>query len=166
MPYLLAACDIYAGPSRLEGFGMPHVEAGACGKPVIAINAMAFRDTMVHGVNALLAGVARENRIEEIVLADSPGFEAGRRVVFEQPRIVDYRASVNDIADHLLRLLLDADLRETMGAAGRTRAVEEYDYRVVARKFLHLVSQRLNGDRHITPSESGITTEAGLVSAH
>ena len=44
MPYLLAACDIYAAPSRLEGFGMTQVEANACGKPVIAINAMAFLD--------------------------------------------------------------------------------------------------------------------------
>ena len=35
MPYLLAACDIYAAPSRLEGFGMVQVEAGACGTPVI-----------------------------------------------------------------------------------------------------------------------------------
>src|SRR5690606_33099900 len=37
MPYLLAACDIYAAPSRLEGFGMIQVEANACGRPVIAI---------------------------------------------------------------------------------------------------------------------------------
>jgi alpha-maltose-1-phosphate synthase len=35
MPYLIGACDIYAAPSRLEGFGMPQVEAGACEKPVI-----------------------------------------------------------------------------------------------------------------------------------
>ncbi|MBN2174336.1 MAG: glycosyltransferase family 4 protein [Bacteroidales bacterium] len=33
MPYLFGACDIYAAPSRLEGFGMPQIEAGACGKP-------------------------------------------------------------------------------------------------------------------------------------
>ncbi|MET3115054.1 starch synthase [Pedobacter sp. CG_S7] len=34
IPYLIGACDVYAAPSRLEGFGMPQVEAGACGKPV------------------------------------------------------------------------------------------------------------------------------------
>ena len=40
MPYLYAACDIYAAPSRLEGFGMPQLDAGVCGKPVIGIAAM------------------------------------------------------------------------------------------------------------------------------
>lgn len=29
MPFMLSACDIYAAPSQLEGFGMPQVEAGA-----------------------------------------------------------------------------------------------------------------------------------------
>ncbi len=42
IPYLLSACDIYAAPSRLEGFGMIQVEANACEKPVIAIDAMAL----------------------------------------------------------------------------------------------------------------------------
>ena len=60
MPYLMAACDVYAAPSRLEGFGMPQVEAGACGKPVIGIAAMAMLDTLVHGETAFLAGVAQE----------------------------------------------------------------------------------------------------------
>jgi len=46
MPYLIGACDIYAAPSRLEGFGMPQVEAGACEKPVIGIKAMGMLDTL------------------------------------------------------------------------------------------------------------------------
>jgi len=49
MPYLLAASDIYAAPSRLEGFGMIQVEANACGVPVIGIDAMAIQETMIHG---------------------------------------------------------------------------------------------------------------------
>jgi starch synthase len=69
MPYLLSACDIYAAPSRLEGFGMIQVEANACEKPVIAIDAMAFRDTMVHGETAFLAKVAEERKITEALTA-------------------------------------------------------------------------------------------------
>ncbi len=94
MPYLIAACDFYAGPSRLEGFGMPHVEASACAKPVLAVNGMAFRDTLVHGETAYLAEVAREIVISETVLGEGAGERAGEHIVFSPPRIADYRASV------------------------------------------------------------------------
>jgi glycosyltransferase involved in cell wall biosynthesis len=142
MPYLLAACDIYAAPSRLEGFGMPQVEAGACGKPVIGIRAMAMLDTLVHGETAFLAEVAEAIRITEAVLGPESGFEPGHRVVFEKPRVSDYRASVVDIATHLKQLLNDPDLCRTMGAAGRTRAVERFDYRLVARRLVEILQER------------------------
>ncbi len=142
MPYLLAACDIYAGPSRLEGFGMSQVEAGACGKPVIGIRAMAMLDTLVHGETAFLARVAEEIRITETVLGPESGFEPGHRVVFEKPRVSDYRASSTDIAEYLKLLLNDADLRQRMGEAGRRRAVERFDYRLVARHLVEILSER------------------------
>jgi len=141
MPYLLAACDVYAGPSRLEGFGMPQVEAGACGKPVIGIRAMAMLDTLVHGETALLAGVAQEIRITETVLGPEAGFEPGHRVVFEKPRVADYRASAPDIAGFLKLLLNDAGLRDRMGEAGRKRAVERFDYRLVARRLMEILDE-------------------------
>jgi glycosyltransferase involved in cell wall biosynthesis len=139
MPYLLAACDIYAAPSRLEGFGMPQVEAGACGKPVIGIRAMAMLDTLVHGETAFLAPVAQEIHITGAVLGPESGFEPGHRVVFEKPRVADYRASVPDIAEYLKLLLNDADLRRRLGAAGRKRVVERYDYRHVAQCLVDIL---------------------------
>lgn len=143
MPYLLAACDIYAAPSRLEGFGMPQVEAGACGKPVVGIKAMAMPETLVHGETAYLAGVAQEILIRETILDEQAGYEKGHRFVFETPRTSDYRASVHDIAGYLLELMRDPELRRRMGEAGRKRVVEHYDYRVVARRFVEIVSERL-----------------------
>ncbi len=143
MPYLMAACDIYAAPSRLEGFGMPQVEAGACGKPVLGIKAMAMLDTLIHGETAFLARIGQEIRIGETFLGEESGYEAGHRVVFEPPRTSDYRASVPEIADYLLQLMNDGDLRRRMGEAGRRRAVEVYDYRVVARRFVELIGDRL-----------------------
>jgi starch synthase len=143
MPYLIASCDIYAGPSRLEGFGMPQVEAGACGRPVIGIKAMAMLDTLVHEKTAFLANVAMEIRLKEAVVGQDQGYEEGRRVVFKSPRTVDYRASVHDIADYLLRLMKDPELRQKMGEAGRERVVKQYDYRVVAKKFVEIISERL-----------------------
>jgi glycosyltransferase involved in cell wall biosynthesis len=143
MPSLLAACDIYAAPSRLEGFGMPQVEAGACGRPVIGIKAMAMLETMVHGKTALLADVAVEIRLKEAVVGEDQGYEEGHRVVFKAPRTVDYRASIHSIAEHLLTLMKDADLRRRMGEAGRERVVKHFDYRIVAQKFVDIVTRRL-----------------------
>ncbi len=143
MPYLLAACDIYAAPSRLEGFGMTQVEANACGKPVIGIKAMGLLDTMVHGETAYLAGIAQEVKLRETILGDESGYGAGHRVVFKRPRTVDYRASVHDIANYLLELMESASLRKKMGQAGRTRAVHHFDYRVVAKRFISIIQSKL-----------------------
>jgi starch synthase len=143
MPSLLAACDIYAAPSRLEGFGMPQVEAGACGRPVIGIKAMAMLETLVHGKTALLADVAVEIRLKEAVVGEEQGYKDGHRVVFKAPRTVDYRASTHSIAEHLLALMKDADLRRRMGEAGRERVVKYYDYRIVAQKFVDIIQKRL-----------------------
>lgn len=143
MPYLLSACDIYAGPSRLEGFGMVQVEANACGKPVVAIDAMAFRDTMVHGETALLASVGQEIKIRGAVLGEAQGFPADQRVEFPYERTSDYRASVPDLAAHLLKLMTDPGERQRLGRAGRERARALYDYRVVARRFTNLMRDKL-----------------------
>jgi glycosyltransferase involved in cell wall biosynthesis len=143
MPYLLAACDIYAAPSRLEGFGMIQVEANACEKPVIAIDAMAFKDTMVHGQTAYLAAVAQENKIGEATVGEDQGFEEGHRVIFPYLRTADFRASVQDIARHLNHLMRSPEERLRLGQNGRRRVVENYDYRIVAKKFVEIVQRKL-----------------------
>ena len=116
---------------------MIQVEANACGKPVIAIDAMAFLDTMVHGETAFLAKVAEERTISETLLPN------GERIVFSQPRTVEFRASVPDIAEYLLTLMQNADLRRRMGEAGRKHVTELFDYQQVARRFVKMVSSRL-----------------------
>ncbi|HSB66901.1 MAG TPA: glycosyltransferase family 4 protein [Anaerolineales bacterium] len=143
MPYLYAACDIYAAPSRLEGFGMPQVEAGACGRPVLGIAAMAMLDTMVHGETAFLAGVSKENYITETILGPESGYPNGHRVVFTPPRIADYRADVDDLRQYLKLLMHDPGLRQKMGEAARQRVIEHFDYRIVARHFVEIVNTRL-----------------------
>jgi starch synthase len=143
MPYLIGACDIYAAPSRLEGFGMPQVEAGACGKPVISVKAMGMLDTLVHGETALLARVAQKIVVNEVILGAESGYEANHCIKFSVPRTVDYRANVQDVAKDLLILMNDKELREKMGKAGRERVVENFDYRVVAKRFLKIMQDKL-----------------------
>lgn len=144
MPYLINACDIYVGPSRLEGFGMPQVEAGACEKPVIGIQAMGMLDTLVHEETALLASVAEKIVVNEVILGKESGFETNHKVIFTTPRTVDYRADVNDIRQHLQRLMTDAAYREKLGKAARQRVVAKFDYRMVARQFVQLMQEKLN----------------------
>jgi len=143
MPYLMAACDIYAAPSRLEGFGMIQVEANACEKPVIGTKAMGMLDTMVHKETAFLASIAQEVRVKETTLGEDQGFEEGHRIVFKKPRAADYRASIHDIANYLMDLMTDVELRRKMGKAGRERVKKLFDYRVVARHFVDIASARL-----------------------
>lgn len=143
IPYLLNACDIYAAPSRLEGFGMPQVEAGACGKPVIGIKAMGMLDTLIDNQTACLAGIGQKIVVNEVTLGSESGFEENRRIVFDEPRTVDYRANVTDIKNALVKLMNNRDLREQMGTAGRERAVENFDYRIVAAKFIKIINERL-----------------------
>jgi glycosyltransferase involved in cell wall biosynthesis len=143
IPYLLAACDIYAAPARLEGFGMLQVEAGACGKPVIGINAMGMLDTLVHRETALLAKVAEKIVVDEVILGPEAGFNESKKITFDIPRTVDYRANVQDIAGHLLELALHPAMRLQMGKAARERVITNFDYRVVARQFLQIVNNKL-----------------------
>jgi glycosyltransferase involved in cell wall biosynthesis len=143
MPYLIGACDIYAAPSRLEGFGMPQVEAGACEKPVIGIKAMGMLDTLLDGETSFLANVAKTIVVDHVTLGDESGYERKHRFEFKEPRTVDYRADVHDIGKYLMILMNDAGLREKMGKAARERVVKNFDYRVVAKQFLHIIKDKL-----------------------
>jgi len=143
MPYLIGACDIYAAPSRLEGFGMPQVEAGACGKPVVSLKAMGMLDTLVHGKTAFLAKIAQKIEVSEVVIGEESGYENQRKIIFNVPRTVDYRANVQDIAKYLLKLMKDSALRDKMGKAGRERVEKNFDYRVVAKRFVQIINDRL-----------------------
>jgi len=144
MPYLLNACDIYVAPSRLEGFGMPQVEAGACEKPVIGIRAMGMLDTLVHKETALLADVAEQIVVNEVILGQESGFTANHKVTFGTPRTVDYRADIASIGGHLQQLMTDAGYRDQLGKAARRRVVAQFDYRTVAREFVRVVNENLN----------------------
>lgn len=143
MPYLIGACDIYAAPSRLEGFGMAQVEANACEKPVIGIKAMGMLDTMIHGETAFLANVAQEIVLNEVILGKESGFKNKHKIVFQSPRVAEYRASVDDIANYLMPLMTDPALRDKMGHAGRERVVKNFDYRVVAKRFVQIIRENL-----------------------
>jgi glycosyltransferase involved in cell wall biosynthesis len=122
---------------------MPQVEAGACEKPVIGIKAMGMLDTLIHAETAFLADIAKKITVNEVMLGDESGFEEQHRVKFKVPRIVDYRANVHDIAKYLMVLMTNPELREKMGKAARKHVVQNFDYRVVAKQFIHIIENKL-----------------------
>ncbi len=144
MPLLLNACDIYAAPSRLEGFGMIQVEAMACAKPVISINEMGPKETIIHGQTGFLANVASMVDLDKEWAYTSMGFEERQVVVFDKPKTFAYRARVDEIAEYLLKLMKDPDLRENMGRAARKHAVENFEYHKTAQKMTSAAKTKLN----------------------
>lgn len=143
MPYLYNACDIYAGPSRQEGFGMPHVEAQACGKPVLSVDAMGIKETVVHGETGFLAGVAEWVAISEGKVGPNEGYSEERTIKFDKPKVIALRADVDDLARYVLQLLSDDALAARMGKAARSHAESNFHYRDVARSVANLIRERV-----------------------
>ncbi len=139
---MLNACDIYAAPSRIEGFGMIQVEAMACGKPVISINKGGPAETIIHGKTGLLAGVAEEIKLTEEWVYPHMGFEEQKKIPFEVPKTFGYRANVEDLTKYTLMLLKNKELREEMGKSGREHAVANFNYNVIAKKMLDIIKDK------------------------
>ena len=143
MPYLYNACDVYAAPSRQEGFGMPHVEAQACGKPVLSVDAMGIKETVIHGETGLLARPAQWVSITQGEVGPESGYPETKVVIFDEPKVIAVRANVDDLAEYLMRFLTDEKLDARMGAAGRAHVESAFDFRDVAKHVMDVVEDRL-----------------------
>lgn len=54
VPYILSSANLFILPSRYETFGIPALEAQACGVPVVATNIQGLRDIVIHKKTGLL----------------------------------------------------------------------------------------------------------------
>jgi len=143
MANVINACDIYAAPSRIEGFGMIQVEAMSCGKPVISINKGGPAETIIHGKTGFLAGVAEEIILTEEWANQGMGYSNKQIVKFDTPKTFGYRANIDDLEKYTKQLLLDPELCKTMGQAGRQHVIKNLDYRVIAKKMLRIIQDTL-----------------------
>ncbi|MFC1678446.1 glycosyltransferase family 4 protein [Patescibacteria group bacterium] len=143
MAYLLSACDIYAAPSRLEGFGMIQVEAMACGKPVISINVGGPVDTIVHEKTGFLADVGETIKLHEEWAYESMGFEADHKIKFNEPKVFAYRASIPDLVKYTKKLLTDDKLREEMGKNAYEHTMANFQYTEIAKRAIKMIHENL-----------------------
>jgi len=144
MSNLLNATDIYAAPSRLEGFGMIQVEAMSCAKPVISINKMGPGETIIHNKTGFLAKVADEIILESEWVYPWMGFNKKEIIKFEHPKILAYRADIDELKKYTLKLLTEPKLCEKMGKEGRKHVLKNLDYRDTARKMVDITKEKLD----------------------
>lgn len=130
---LLAAADIFVSvaDSIQETFGLAPVEAMAAGLPVVASDWNGYRETVRHGADGVL--------VPTMTPPAGAGADLGRRyqcgalayqpfaLALSQTTTVDIRAAATALAE----LAAHPDRRRAMGAAGRTRAVAEFDWATV-----------------------------------
>jgi glycosyltransferase involved in cell wall biosynthesis len=143
MVNVLNACDIYAAPSRIEGFGMIQVEAMSCGKPVISINVGGPAETIIHGKTGFLAKVAEEIKLTEEWAYPHMGFSSRQIIKFDKPKTFGYRADIEDLRKYTLKLLTDDKLREEMGKNAREHAIKNFDYKITSKKMLDVIKEKL-----------------------
>ena len=146
MVHLLNAADIYAAPSRIEGFGMIQVEAMSCGKPVISINKMGPSETIIHNKTGFLAKVSEEVQLNGEWIYPSMGFKKRELVKFSEPKTFAYRADINDLKEYTLKLLTDEKLRQEMGKQAREHVIKNFDYKYISKKIVDITKEKFNLD--------------------
>ena len=104
-----ARCDIFALPSRGEGFGIVFLEAMAFGKPVIGANAGGVPDLIENGVNGLLVPPKDKQKLVQVLgelLADPAQCmrlgRQGAQVVRRRYAFESFRQTLEEILDNAL----------------------------------------------------------------
>ena len=148
-----AAADIFVSlvDNIQETFGITPIEAMAAGVPVVVSDWDGYRYTVRDGIEGFLVPTlgAPAGALGDW-LVDTHMF--GLRSYQEYAAIVAQHTPVHigRAANAIARLAADADLRRTMGAAGRRRIADMFDWRVVAPQFAALAQEL--GSRRPAPS--------------
>ncbi|MFK7943440.1 MAG: glycosyltransferase family 4 protein [Paracoccaceae bacterium] len=132
-----SAADIFTLPvdNIQETYGLAPVEAMAAGLPVVCSDWNGFRDTIEHGVTGMRART----------LMASPGsgraiaarFESGQDNYHQYLVQAHQRTAVDvpEMAAAFTALARDPDMRARMGAAGKDRARQLYDWAAVVPQY-------------------------------
>ena len=130
------AADIFTSlaDNLQETFGLSVIEAMACGLPVVVSDWNGYRDLVVDGQTGILVPTYM---LDGATATSTERYLRGEtnydHFVAEcsQATAVDVAAAI----DAYTRLIRDAELRKQMGAAGRQRALEMFDWTHVIRSY-------------------------------
>lgn len=160
------AADVFTSLSDniQETFGLTPIEAMAAGLPVVVSDWDGYRDTVRPGTDGFIVptwmplpesggdlALAPEARLTQETSDQAYDHYCG---VVSQATAVDVAAA----AEAFAALTADADLRRRMGEAGRRRARQAFDWRVVVRAYQDLwrdLENVRNRERAIAPLAPG-----------
>ncbi len=116
MPGLYQSMWFYLAPLRMACFGLPLIEAGACGVPTLAGNWKPMNEIIQDSQNGLLFNYAQKIAIKK----DWEGVKFEEEWHFSDPQ---------DMADSILTILYNKPHRNKMGQNARKVVEERFNYK-------------------------------------
>jgi glycosyltransferase involved in cell wall biosynthesis len=134
------AADIFVSlaDSVQETFGLTPIEAMAAGLPVVVSDWDGYRDTVRDGVDGFRVPTLMPPAGSGDAIAFDYATGNFNHAMFSAAASQSSAVDVGACAEMLLRLIADPELRHGMGAAGRQRARETFDWRVVIAAYQEL----------------------------
>jgi len=111
---LYSHAAVFCCPSIYEPFGIINIEAMACKTAVVASSVGGIKEVVVDGETGILVPLEQEK---------SAPFEASDPDTFSR-----------DLANGINKLMADKKLRESMGAKGRKRVEDYFDWKAIAKQ--------------------------------
>jgi glycogen synthase len=121
---LYSHAAVFCCPSIYEPFGIINIEAMACNTAVVASAVGGIKEVVVEGETGILVPLEQEK---------TAPFEASDPDKFS-----------SDLAAGINKLMGDEKLREAMGAKGRKRVEQYFDWKAIARQTEDLYKKTLN----------------------
>jgi glycosyltransferase involved in cell wall biosynthesis len=148
-----ACADVFCSLSDniQETFGIVPIEAMAAGLPVVVSDWDGYKDTVRHGVDGF--------RVPTLMPAAGLGADMAYRHALEIDNYDVYcgnacsvvAVDVGKAAESFSSLFASAELRQQMGAAGRQRAHEDYDWACIIPQYEALWQELGEMRRHAAP---------------
>ena len=101
---LYASCDVFVSASWYEGFGLPPLEAMACGAPVVLTDSRGVREFAVNGVNCLMVPIQDPDSLANAILRILTDEELATRIAANGLQTA-LRYSWDDAVDRFERAL-------------------------------------------------------------
>jgi hypothetical protein len=138
-----AAADVFCSlaDNIQETFGITPIEAMAAGLPVVVSDWDGYKDTVRDGVDGFRIATAMPQSGLGADLAYRHALEIDTYDMYCGHSSSLVSVDVTAASEAFTRLFTSAELRQQMGAAGRQRAVEVYDWRHIIAQYEALWAQ-------------------------